>query len=111
MNRYPPQTTTNYASQVDDCVRENPTRSLLIAAGIGLAIGIAVRAMQPQSASSRAQRVLEDLQDRLHDLTDRAASLANNGSGLVSDGVDRVRDLRLDRKLNSLSQRVRNLFN
>ncbi len=111
MNQYEPTPTTDYAAQVDDCVRENPTRALLIAAGIGLAIGVAVRAMQPRSTASRASRLLEDLQDRLHELSDRASSLANNGSGLVSDGVDRVRDLRLDRKLNSLSQRVRNLFN
>lgn len=111
MNEYQPTPTTDYAAQVDDCVRENPTRSLLIAAGIGLAIGVAVRAMRPRSASSRASRLLEDLQDRLHDLSDRASSLANNGGGLVSDGVDRVRDLHLDHKLNSLGQRVRNLFN
>jgi ElaB/YqjD/DUF883 family membrane-anchored ribosome-binding protein len=111
MNQYPSTHTTDYAAQVDDCVRENPTRSLLIAAGIGLAIGVAVRAMQPRSTSSRASRLLEDLQDRLHELSDRASSLANNGSGLVADGVDRVRDLRLDRKLNSLSRRVRSLFN
>ncbi len=111
MNEYQPTSTTDYAAQVDECVRENPTRSLLIAAGIGLAIGVAVRALQPRSTSSRASRLLEDLQERLHDLTDRATSLANNGSSLVADGVDRVRGLRFDRKVNSLSQRVRNLFN
>ena len=111
MNEYQPTRTMDYAAQVDDCLRENPTRSLLIAAGVGLVIGVAVRAMQPRSASSRASRLLEDLQYRLHDLTDRASSLANNGSGLVADGLDRVRDLRLDHKLNSISQRVRNLFN
>ena len=99
-----------YCAQVDRRVRENPGRSLLIAAGVGLAIGIVIRALQTQPPATRAERLLADLQDRLDNLSSRAGNLADSGASLVHDGVDRVRGLHLDRRLRSLSDRVRSMF-
>jgi hypothetical protein len=99
-----------YCAQVDRKVRENPGRSLLIAAGVGLAIGILVRALQTQPPATRTERLMADIQHRLEDLSSRAGSLAGTGASLVHDGVDRVRGLHLDRRLRSLGDRVRSIF-
>src|SRR5262249_9159333 len=99
-----------YCDEVDRTVRENPGRSLLIAAGVGLAVGILIRALQSQPPATRAERLMADIQNRLDSLSSRAGSLADTGAGLVHDGVDRVRGLHLDRRLRSLSDRVRSMF-
>ena len=103
MNEHSTPTAPECCTPFDECVRENPTRSIVMALGLGLAVGLVIRALQPPPPSTRTARLIEDLQDRLHVLSDRATSLAG-------DGVDRVRDLGLDRSVRSLGQRVRNLF-
>lgn len=103
MNDHPINEAPECCQPFDDCVRENPTRAIVIALGIGLAIGLVIRALQPPPPTTRAARLIEDLQDRLHGLSDRAASMAGTG-------VDRVRDLGLDRSVRSLSQRFLGLF-
>ena len=103
MNDNPTTDASECCTQFEDRVRDNPIPSIVMALGAGLVIGLVIRALQPPPTTTRAARLLEDLQDRLHDLTDRASSLAG-------DGVERVRDMGLDRSVRSLSQRVRNLF-
>lgn len=103
MNDHPNNEASDYCEPFDASVRENPTRAIVIALGVGIALGLAIRALQPPPPATRAARLIEDLQDRLHGLSDRAASMAGSG-------VDRVRDLGLDRGVRSLSQRIQNLF-
>ena len=103
MNDHPNTEASECCQPFEDCVRENPTRSIVMALGLGLAVGLVIRALQPPPPATRAARLIEDLQDRLHGLSDRAASMAGSG-------VDRVRDLNLDRSVRSLSQRFQNLF-
>jgi len=110
MNETLSKPANEYCAKADRTVRENPGRSLLIAAGVGLAIGIVVRALQTQPPATRVERLMAEIQHRLDDLGSRAGGLADSGASLVHDGVDRVRGLHLDRRLRSLSDRVRGLF-
>ncbi len=94
---------------VESYTRKNPTRSLLIAAGVGLFAGLVIHALKTPPSSGRSEQILADLQRRLNRLGDRASSLASDGSELVHDRIDRVRD-DLDRNLRSIGKRVRGLF-
>jgi DUF883 C-terminal glycine zipper region len=105
-----PSNENEFYAQADRAVRENPARSILIAAGVGLAIGVLIRALQPHPPMSRAERMMADIRHRLDDLGSRANTLANSGADLVHDGVDRVRGLHLDRRIRSLGDRVKSLF-
>jgi len=100
--------------EVDEVVRRNPAGAILIALGIGLVIGAAVRALQPRRPENRVAGMLGDIQDRLHDLSKpmyRHASRAAETSGdLVRDGVDRLSDLHIDRRLKGLGRRLRNFL-
>ena len=98
----------------DGAIRDNPTRAILAAVGVGIAIALVVRALQPRPVEQRAARLLEDLRERLQDLADpayrRASRLASNGASVVQDGVDHLSGLHLDRAFNRFSSRLRNLF-
>ena len=101
-------------SDVNGMVRENPTRSILLAVGAGFAMALLVRALQPRPVENRAGRLLEDLRDRLDDLAApahrRASALAGNGAALVQNGVDHFSNLHLDRTLNNVTGKLRKLF-
>ena len=105
--------TSDCCTDLDGIVRENPTRAILFALGAGVALALVVRALQPRP-QPRAARLLEDLRERLADLADpafrRASGLASHGAGLVQDGVDQFSSLHLDRTLNGVTKRIRNLF-
>jgi hypothetical protein len=85
-----------------------------VALGIGIALGVLVKLLQPRPPESRAMRLLHEIQDRLHELTDPAlekvGALASSGAGLVKDGIDSVSDLHLERTANRLKRRLRKLF-
>jgi hypothetical protein len=110
MNDETPQSVSECCSQIDVCVREHPTRSLLIAAGVGLVLGFLIRELQSSSPSKRSSRLLDDLQNHLQKLSKRASGAVSDGSGLIQDGVARVRDLGRDHSVHSLIQRIRWLF-
>lgn len=103
------------ATQVKEYVREHPTSSLIVAAGISLAALLVIRALTPPPPRNRAVRLLEDIQHRLaelaHPVYDRAASLAEDGAGVLSRGVDSLNDLQIDRRLGKLSRGIKSLFN
>lgn len=105
--------TSDCCTDLDGIVRENPTRAILFALGAGVALALVVRALQPRP-QHRAARLLEDLRERLADLADpafrRASGLASNGASLVQDGVDQFSGLHLERRLNGVTKRLRNLF-
>ena len=112
MNEFENQT-SDCCTDFDGVVRENPTRAILFALGAGVALAFVVRALQPRP-QHRAARLLEDLRERLGDFADpalrRASGLASNGASLVQDGMDQFSSLHLDRTLNGVTKRLRNLF-
>ena len=57
------------AHQVEDYVRKNPLNALCLAAGLGLAAVVLVRALTPPPPPrNRAVQLLEDIQQRLYEL-------------------------------------------
>lgn len=114
MNDEPLESRSGTCSQLDDTIRENPTGALLAAVGIGLAIGLLVRALQPRPAETRALRLLADLQDRIQDITgpayQRASEFAGQGASAVKEGVDHLQDLHLDRNFRRLGRRLKGFF-
>ncbi len=113
MNELEKQTASSY-SDVNSMVRENPTCSILLAVGAGLAVALIVRALQPRPREYRAALLLEDLRERLGDLAGpahcRADALAKNGAALAQNGIDQISNLHLDRTLNNITGRLRKLF-
>lgn len=87
---------------LENSVREHPTSTLLLVAGLGVAAVFLARALAP-TPQNRALQVLEDIQDRLSDL-------AEEGALAVRRGADSVSDLHLDRSLNKLSRGIKNFF-
>ena len=93
----------NPLEALENSVREHPTSTLLLVAGLGIATVFLARALAPTTPQSRAMSVLEDIQERLSDLADEGALAVNRG-------VQHVGDLHLDRTLNKLSRGLKNLF-
>ena len=106
--------TTDCAAKLDCFVRENPTRSLILAVGCGLAAGLLVRALQPSAPEHRMARLLDEIQDRLHVIAApvhrHADRLVESGAGTVRNGAAHFQDLQLDRGLRNLGRRFKTLF-
>jgi ElaB/YqjD/DUF883 family membrane-anchored ribosome-binding protein len=104
---------TDYTSKFDRLARQNPTRSLLVAIGVGLAAGLLVRTLRPHTPESRAARLLTDIRDRLHSIAApvqrQAEHLIESGSSAVSDGVAHLQDLHLGRGVQRLGERFKSL--
>lgn len=103
-----------YASKLNRFAHANPTRTLLVAIGCGLAVGVLVRALQPRISGSRAAHLLADVQDRLHGI---AAPIQRQVDHMVERGVSTTRngaahfhDLHLDRGFRKLGRQFKNLF-
>lgn len=105
---------TDYTSKFDRLARQNPTRSLLVAIGVGLAAGLLVRTLRPHTPESRTARLLADIRDRLHGIAApvqrQAEHLIESGTSAVSNGVAHLQDLHLERGLRKLGQRFTKLF-
>ena len=105
---------TARALQLNRFARENPTRSVLVAIGFGLAAALLVRALQPRPPASRAARLLADLQNRLYGIAApahrQADHLVESGAGTVRNGVAQFHELHLDHGLRKLGRRCQNLF-
>lgn len=105
---------TECTSKFERLARENPTRSLLVAIGVGLAAGLLVRTLRPHTPESRAARLLTDIRDRLHAIAApvqrQAEHLMESGSSAVSDGVAHLQDLHLGRGVQKLGKRLKSLF-
>ena len=103
---------TECASKLNRFARENPTRTLLVAIGCGLAVGFLVRTLRPPE--SRAARLLGDIRDRLHGIAApvqrQAEHLVESGAGAVRSGVAHLHDLHIERGLRKFGQRLVNLF-
>ena len=103
----------NCCTQFDERVRENPSRAILTAFGVGIAAALLLRALRPQpDPRSHARQLLEDIRDRLHNLADpaldRLHELAGEGSGAIKKGACRAEGMA--RHLRSLGGKVGSLF-
>jgi len=105
---------TDYLEEVDEAVRRNPVGAILIAVGVGLVIGAAIRSLQPQSPETRIQSMLGDIQHRLHQLSKpmykQAARVAESSGDLVREGVDRLSDMHIDKQLKGWGRRLRSFL-
>ena len=90
-------------TQIEDCVRQHPGSTLLIAAGLGIAAVLVARVLTPVTPRNRAVRLLEDIQQHL-------STLAEDGAHAVGNGVDNLGELHLDRTFGKLSRRFKKLF-
>ena len=90
-------------TQIEDCVRQHPCSTLLVAAGLGIAAVLVARVLTPAPPRNRALRLLEDIQQHL-------STLAEEGAHAVSQGVDNLGELHLDRTFDKLSRRFKKLF-
>jgi hypothetical protein len=106
--------TSDFGDQLDVIIRENPTKSILWALVVGVAIAFVVRALQPRPAEHRAARLLEVLREQLVGLAQpairRANALGSNGASLAHDGLAHLYHLRLDRPFDSVTSKLRSLF-
>ena len=98
---------------MDQYVRRNPGATLLVAAGMGLALALLVRALRPEpTPRRRLKNLIDDLEDRLRDA---ATPLLRKASGLASGGAEALRDGAHDgeawaeRLLRDATRRVRKL--
>lgn len=98
-----PSAMTKSATQLENCARQHPGSTILLAAGLGIAAVLIARALTPPTPRSRAVHLLEDIQQRL-------SSLVQQGSQAVGRGVDSIDDLHLDRSFGKLSSKFKNLF-
>lgn len=98
-----PSAITNSAAQLQNCARQHPGGTILLAAGLGIAAVLLARALTPPPPRNRALHLLEDIQQQL-------ASLAHQGSHAVGKGVDSLGELHLDRSFDKLGRRFKNLF-
>ena len=102
------------SSKFRELACENPARSLLIAIGCGLALGLLVRTLRPHTPESRMARLLADVRDRLHGIAEpiqrHTGSLVESGTDAVKSGVAHLQELHLERGLKRLGKRVRSLF-
>ena len=102
------------AAKLQSLARENPTRSLLVAIGTGLAAGLLVRTFRPRIPESRTARLLADVRSRLHDIAvpvrQQTEHLVESSSGALKNGVAKLHDLHLGRGLQKLGQRLKKLF-
>ena len=97
-------------AEVDQCVRRNPTSAILCALGVGLVIGLLVRALRPEpTPQHRVVRLLEDLEDRLRDA---AGPVLRKASALASDGLEAAHHggSRAESLLADATRRVRRIF-
>ncbi len=71
--------------EADDAIRANPIPAVLAALGVGFALGLAIRMLEPD-------RKAEPLRDALDDLRALLASGAKRGKRAYADSAEAVRD-------------------
>jgi ElaB/YqjD/DUF883 family membrane-anchored ribosome-binding protein len=108
----------NVQDQARRQVREHPIAVVLVALGVGLAAGVAIRLLTtpppPPTTRQRIQRTLEDIQSRLAELAqpayDRASALAGTGADALKKGMGHVQDMHLDQKFDGFVNRLKGYF-
>jgi ElaB/YqjD/DUF883 family membrane-anchored ribosome-binding protein len=69
----------------DNCIRANPVPAVLTALGIGFALGLLTRYIEPEPKRDRWQDVLDEIRDAV-------ASSAKRGRKAYAHSADAVRD-------------------
>jgi len=84
----------------DNCIRANPVPAVLTALGIGFAIGVLTRFIEPPVRGEPWQEAINDLRDALASGAKRGRKAYAQTSGAVRDAVeqavDKARDLEVD---------------
>ncbi len=110
----PSHPTNECPSKLRDLACENPTTSLLVAVGCGLALGLLVRTLRPHTPESRMARLLAEVRDRLHGIAEpiqrHTENLVDSGKDAMKNGASHLQDLHLDRGLRKLGKRFKGLF-
>lgn len=114
MNTENENSTTNVVAEccdeMDQYVQRNPGVSVLAAVGVGLALGLLVRALRPDPApQNRIARMLGDFEHNFRDVT---APVLRKMSSLASDGLDAAQEggSRAKHFFSDASKRVRGIF-
>jgi len=108
----------NVQNEARKQVREHPIAVVLMALGVGIAAGMAIRFLTtpppPPTTRQRIQRTLDDIQSRLADLAgpayDRASALAGSGADALKKGMGHVQDMHLDQKFDGFVNRLKGFF-
>lgn len=107
MNTHPdipnPPAIATSVTQLENCVRQHPGGTMLLAAGLGIAAILIARVLTPPPPRNRALRLLEDIQQQL-------ASLAQEGAQAASKGADSLGELHLERSVGNLGRRFKKMF-
>ena len=104
-----------FESPVTQCMRRSPGTNLLVALGIGLAVGVVIHALRPApKPRQRLTNMLEDLEDRLREIGEPAmskvGSIAADGAHAFADQMHR-REAQFEKLLRTASDRLRRLAN
>ncbi len=101
-------------AELDQCVRRNPGGSLLVALGLGLALGILVRGLRPEPRPQhRLAELLEDLEERVRETSApafrQASKLASESAQVLGSGLHRG-EAQLERVLRQTARRLRGFW-
>ncbi|MEZ0255474.1 MAG: hypothetical protein ACAI37_09345 [Chthoniobacter sp.] len=75
--------------ETDSCIRANPVPAVLTALGIGFAIGVLTRMIEPAPRKERWQDALDDLRDAL---SSNLATGVKRGKKVYAHSSDAVRE-------------------
>jgi hypothetical protein len=98
-----------------DQVTGHPAGALVLAAGLGFASVLVIRALMPAPPPpNRAKQALEDILHRLTKLAqpvyDGAVTLAEDGAHAVGKGINGLGALHLERRFDNLRRTFSGLF-
>jgi ElaB/YqjD/DUF883 family membrane-anchored ribosome-binding protein len=84
----------------DNCIRANPVPAVLTALGIGFAIGVLTRFIEPPARREPWQEALDDIRDALASGAKRGRKAYAQTSEVVRDAVehavDKAREIEVD---------------
>ena len=86
--------------ETDNCIRANPVPAILTALGVGFAIGVLTRFVEPAPRREPWHDVMDDIRDALASGTKRGKKVYSQTSEAVRDAVEqaveKARDIEVD---------------
>lgn len=86
--------------ETDNCIRANPVPAILTALGVGFAIGVLTRFVEPTPRREPWQDVVDDIRDALSSGAKRGRKVYSHTSDAVRDAVEqaveKARDIEVD---------------
>jgi hypothetical protein len=80
----------------DNCIRANPVPAVLTALGVGFAIGVLTRLIEPAPRREPWQEAIDDIRDALASGAKRGKKAYAQTSDVVREAVDKARDIDVD---------------